>query len=93
MRKITSLLMILCVFVGTAWAEVSSELEGKYAVIGEAANEVVVDQWYVLFSHGRNSCVSEETDAFKMRPLPGSGVAKDFAGKLFKITQAAEAGH
>lgn len=84
--------MMLCVFVGTAWAEVSSELEGKYAVIGEAANEVVVDQWYVLFSHGRNSCVSEETDAFKMRPLPGSGVAKDFAGKLFKITQAAEAG-
>ena len=83
--------MLLCMFVGTAWAEVNPELSGKYAAIGEAATEVVADQWYVLFSHGRNSCVSEETNAFKMRQLPASGAAENMAGKLFKIT-AAESG-
>ena len=92
MRKITSLLMLLCMFVGTAWAEMNPELSGKYAKIGEAATEVVADQWYVLFCHGRNACVSDETNAFKMRQLPASGAAEDIAGKLFKITAAAESG-
>ncbi len=73
--------------VGVMKAEVNSELISQKMTIGDDAATVVEDQWYVLYNHNRGACVSEETDAFKMRSLPANDeLAENNAGKLFKFT-------
>ena len=86
MKKITSLLMLLFVFLGVANAEVNAELTSKKITIGADATSLTNGQWYVMYSHGRGACVSEETTAFKMRNLPANDdLAQKVAGKLFKF--------
>ena len=78
--------MLFCMFVGTAFAEVNSELISKKITIGADATTVDENQWYVLYNHNRQVCVSEETSAFKMRTVPANGaVAESNAGMLFKF--------
>lgn len=78
--------MLFCMVVGSAWAEVNSELIYKTIAVGDDATTVVENQWYVLYNHNRKVCVSEETSAFKMRSVPANGtVAELNAGKLFKF--------
>lgn len=93
MKRFTLILSLFCAFVVTALGqETSNPFEGKIVKsIGSkltSLDDIAQGGWYVLYNNGRNSCVSEETTAFKMRANVQAGdIASDIAGKLFKLTK------
>ncbi len=88
-KKFTMLLASLLACVGVVKAEVNSELISKTITIGEDAVTLAEGQWYILYNHNRNACVSEETTEFKMRAIPvNDDLAENVAGKLFKLAKA-----
>ncbi len=88
-KKFTMLLASLLVCAGVMKAEVNSELISKIITIGEDVTTLAEGQWYILYNHNRNACVSEETSAFKMRAIPvNDDMGENVAGKLFKLAKA-----
>ena len=97
MRKFLLTLAVLCGTV-SAWAEVDSSIKGKgVAGVGDAVTTLNTDTWYLLYNHGRNCYVSEETTDVKMRATNNFASfpfkADTKAGYMFKLESAGTEGH
>ena len=57
MRKITSLLMLLCMFVGTAWAQWP---EQQIATLSTTPATTLTDGYYVIYNNGRGTFMNSE---------------------------------
>jgi hypothetical protein len=97
MRKFLLTLAVLCGTV-SAWADVDSSIKGKgVAGVGDAVTTLNTDTWYLLYNHGRNCYVSEETIDVKMRATNNFASfpfkADTKAGYMFKLESAGTEGH